>query len=193
MLSERTVLPARSISRISLIRLDCWLGKSSEERNEMVMIRLPLGSNCTPCTMSAALCGIAVGPDHVALKVGGEGLRVGGRVDGVPHLDARLRRAIGGDLDGRGHGRRAGGAGLVGVVEDGAILEHDVAAHVVGGVAQHAGHPNLHLAAGVDAVGGRCGDLPGVEAVVGGGAELDWRPCRARAGRRCTAPPEDFR
>ena len=67
----------------------------------------------------------------------------------------------------------AGGAGLVGVVEDSAILEHHVAAHVVGGVAEHAGHPKLHLAAGVGAVGGRCGDLPGVEAVVGGGAELD--------------------
>ncbi len=42
---------------------------------------------------------IGVGPDDVAIQIGGEGLRVGRRNERIPHLDAGLRRRSAGCSD----------------------------------------------------------------------------------------------
>ena len=81
---------------------------------------------------------------------------------GVPPLGVET-------LDRRGGRRRSGHAGVVGVGVGGAVGERDLRAHVIERLAEHSGDVNLHLAA----IGRRRGDLPGVEAVACGGAELD--------------------
>ena len=170
MVRLRTVFPARSTSRISLIsrrlRSDRQRRKIRDDHQQVAV-----GQQLDALEQIRTLCpGRCRSRSRCRLRSVAKACVApcGSRVFHISIPGCGAFRA--GSYLGRCSGRRSSsGAGLIGIVEGGAVVQRDLSAHVIERLAQHAGDVKLHL----PAVGRWRGNLPGVQPIAGGFSELN--------------------